>query len=113
MESFPDTVRARAGEAARRFRFARPTAAPESDPRLPALAAAVREHRVVRIQAYQPREREVHPVALVCEPLGWMVEDDLAPDTPISLGACGDINISSKTFTRTPAMRHLPATDRR
>ena len=113
MESFPDTVRARAGEAARRFRFAPHTPAADSDPRLPALAAAVREHRVVRIQAYQPRERVVHPVALVCEPVGWMVEDDLAPDVPICLDTCGDINISSKTFTRTPAMRHLPATDRR
>jgi predicted DNA-binding transcriptional regulator YafY len=34
-----------------------------------------------------------------------MVEDDLAPDAPIGLDACGDINISSKTFARTSAAR--------
>lgn len=102
LESFPDAVRTRAQEAAGRFRFVPASAAAESDPRLAALAAAVRERRVVRIQAYQPSERLIHPRALVCETTGWIVEDALRPDAPVPLAACGDINISAKTF---PAAR--------
>ncbi len=113
MESFPDAVRARASEAARRFRFAQPPAATEVDPRLPALAAAVREQRVVRVQAYQPRERVIHPVALVCDAAGWLVEDNLAADAPIRLDACGDINISSRTFAHPPTTHMPPFVDRR
>ena len=98
VESFPDVVRARAHEGARRFRFVQRHHAPDDDPRLPALAEAVRAHRVVRVQAFQQNERVIHPVALVCEPEGWMVEDALAPNAPIRVDGCGDINISSKTF---------------
>jgi len=104
-ESFPDAVRARVSEAGRRFRFAPAIATTDHDPRLAALATAVRERLVVRIQAYQPRERVVHPVALVCAATGWMMEDDLLPDAPVWLDACGDINISSKTFTTRVAIR--------
>lgn len=100
LESLPDHVRAHAADGARRFRFvARASSMGGDDPRLAALAAAVREQRVVRVQAYQTDERVVHPVALVCEPEGWVVEDALRPDTPTPLERCGDINISSKTFT--------------
>ncbi len=98
MESFPDPVRARATEAGRRFRFTSAIGATADDPRLAALATAVRERRVVRIQAYQRHERVVHPVALVCSATRWIVEDDLLPDAPVPLDACGDINVSSKTF---------------
>lgn len=99
LESLPDTARAHAGDGARRFRFAAPASRQDDDdPRLPALAAAVREQRVVRIQAYQPDERVIHPTALVCDDHGWHVEDDLATGAPIRLADCGGINISSKTF---------------
>jgi predicted DNA-binding transcriptional regulator YafY len=98
-ESFPDQVRARVHEGARRFRFAAgaPAAMPD-DPRLPALASAVRERRIVRVRAFQPDERVIHPVALVCAPEGWLVEDARAPGHLIPLDACGDINISAKAF---------------
>jgi predicted DNA-binding transcriptional regulator YafY len=102
LESFPDGVRARAHEAARRFRFVSDGPS-EPDPRLPALAAAVRERRIVRIQAYQPLERVIHPVALVCTATGWMMEDARRPDAPVPLASCGDINISAKTFPPAPA----------
>ncbi len=98
LESFPDAVRARASDGARRFRFVAPASPSGHDPRLPALAAAVREHRVVRIQAWQASERLIHPAALVCDGRGWVVEDDREPDTPVRLDDCGDINISSRTF---------------
>ncbi len=98
LESFPDAVRARAQEAAECFRFVSAGEVPTGDPRLTALAAAVRERRIVRIRAYQPRERVIHPRALVCDATGWIVEDALVPESPVPLHACGDINVSAKTF---------------
>lgn len=97
LEAFPDTVRVRAGEAARRFRFAA-LATAEPDPRVIALADAVRQRRIVRIHAYRRGERTIHPVALVCDRTGWQVEDALAPGAAIAINECGDINISSKRF---------------
>lgn len=103
LEAFPDAVRARATEAAQRFRFAsRPADAEDPDPRLPAFAAAVRDRRVVRIRAFQPDERVIHPLALVCQPDGWAVVDARTPEHPERLDRCGDINISSKTFAAVP-----------
>ncbi|MEZ5291191.1 MAG: HTH domain-containing protein [Vicinamibacterales bacterium] len=101
LEAFPDGVRARASEAARRFRYmdTAPHEADGGDPRLPALAAAIRERRVVRIRAYQPGERTIHPVGLVCRLEGWLIEDALAPEAPEPLDRCGDVNISSRRFT--------------
>jgi len=98
LESFPDTVRARAAEGARRFRFVPQPAAPDPDPRLPALADAIRRRRIIRIQSCSASERIVHPVALVCDRAGWQVEDALKPGAPVAVDDCGDINISSKTF---------------
>lgn len=97
IESFPDQVRERASLAARRFRFT-PELTPDQDPRVPALAEAIRQSRIVRINACRPAERIIHPVALVCGRAGWCLEDDLSPDAPLHLEACGDINISARTF---------------
>jgi predicted DNA-binding transcriptional regulator YafY len=109
MESFPDPVRERATQAARRFRFV-PEAFPAADDsRLPALAAAVREHRIARINAYRSDERVIHPVALVCDRAGWLVEDDLAPAAAVRLDGCGDVNISAHTFTPRAARAPAPA----
>jgi predicted DNA-binding transcriptional regulator YafY len=98
MESFPDQVRDRAGLAARRFRVADDAQMDERDPRVPALANAIRESRIVRVNANRKSERVLHPVALVCGRQGWFVDDDLAPGAPVSLAACGDINISARRF---------------
>ncbi len=97
IESLPDTVRDRAALSARRFRVQHEPA-PAGDPRLPALATAIRQGRIVRIQAHRPAERVVHPVALVYGVDGWLLEDALVPGVPIALAACGDINISARTF---------------
>lgn len=98
LESFPDAVRSHAMLAARRFRFEPGGVDGHEDSRLPALTLAVRQARIVRIQAHGPEERVVHPVALVCAADGWQLEDDLAPGAPIPLASCGDINISSRRF---------------
>lgn len=98
VESFPDSVRGRVAEGGRRFRFARAAVRDEDDPRIGALACAVREHLVVRIRAYVPEERVIHPTALLCDASGWAVEDDLAPGEPVGLDEWGHVNISSRTF---------------
>lgn len=98
IESFPDTVRARVADGARRFRVvARP--AQDDDPRVAALAEAVREHRIVRLRAFTDDERVVHPTALVCDALGWAVEDALASDVAVPQAEWGHVNISSRRFT--------------
>lgn len=106
IESFPDAVRERAMQGARRFRVESPPAPEDADPRLPALAAAVRERRVVRIRAFRHDERVVHPRALVCAADGWRIEDARRPDDAVPLAECGDINVSAKTFA---ALDELPA----
>jgi predicted DNA-binding transcriptional regulator YafY len=101
LEAFPDAVRLRALQAANQFQFvSRPAAPEDEDPRLPALAAAVRDQRIVRIRAFQRHERVIHPLALVCESDGWVVVDAVTPGRPERLDRCGDINISSKTFVK-------------
>lgn len=105
IESFPDTVRERVADGARRFRVTtRPVR--EDDPRVRAVAEAVREQRVVRLRAFEANERVVHPTALLCDAHGWAVEDDLAPDVPVPLDEWGHVNISSRRFTRSGA--HAP-----
>ncbi len=96
IESFPDQVRERIGTAMRRFRYDDDAAA-DSDPRVAALADAIRDMRVVRINAYRSSERTIHPVALVLHHDGWRVEDGIGGE-PIALEACGDINVSARTF---------------
>ena len=85
-------------QGARRFRFVAAARGSDDDPRLPALAGAGREHRVVRVRAYEADERVIHPIGLVCDATAWAVEDELQPDAPVPLGACGHVNISSRTF---------------
>jgi predicted DNA-binding transcriptional regulator YafY len=100
VESFPDPVRARIEAAQQRFRFA-PHRADENDPRVAALADAVRNAQVVRIRARSRSPREVHPIELIRAADGWLVVDARDP-TPIPLAACGDINISARRFRAAP-----------
>jgi predicted DNA-binding transcriptional regulator YafY len=97
LESFPDRVRAAMERAHRQFRFDAPEeAAP--DPRIPALADAVRGGNVVRIRANAPDARTIHPRSLVLGAAGWQVVDARDPATLIPVAACGTINVSAKTF---------------
>ena len=97
IESFPDIARDHVTRARARFRFDDPPTS-EPDPRLPALALAVRESRVVTVRAHTANERRIHPLALVCGPADWHVEDALLPDQPVALSECGNINISARRF---------------
>jgi predicted DNA-binding transcriptional regulator YafY len=96
VESFPDMVRARIESAQRRFRFT-PAPAADDDPRVAALAAAVRNAQIVRVRVHTPHPRELHPTGLIRDADSWLVVDARDP-TPIPLAACGDINISARRF---------------
>ena len=93
-ESLPDGVRARVGEARRMFGGVPTDDA--IDPRVPALAAAVRGRRIVRIHA-RTKPQVIHPVGLRMLGRGWTVEDALSGEA-LDVEALGDLNISSKTF---------------
>ncbi len=97
LESFPDGVRATIDLARTWYRFAIPTDA-DPDPRIAALALAIKDRRMVRIRAGTPRQSVVHPVALSFGDGAWHVVDRLDPAAPIPLDDCDDINISARTY---------------
>ena len=119
IESFPDAVRQRAVDGATRFRLTGDGhghgrgdggARSAEDPRLPALAAAIRGRQVVRLRAFRDDERVVHPVALVLDADGWLLEDAIAPAAREAQAAWGDINVSAKTFPAPGGARCAGAT---
>ena len=97
LESFPDGVREKINRACRQFRFGA-LSGTDMDARLPALAKAVREGLVVRIQSRSPKPETIHPAALSLGADGWSVIDARAGKAPVGLAHCGDINISAKRF---------------
>lgn len=99
LESFPDGVREKIMRGKRQFRYA-PVEQPQADPRVAALAAAVREARIVRICARSRDPIVIHPVALILQDGGWAVIDGWKGERIIPLAACGDINISAKGFVQ-------------
>jgi hypothetical protein len=87
-----------------RGRFALAPAHGEPDPRLPALARAVRERRIVRLDAYRAGERVVHPVGLDLGADGWALRDGLSGDR-VALDDWGPVNISARRFPEPAAPR--------
>ena len=100
VESMPEVVRLRIREAQQRFQFPLADSGDPPDPRVPALAAAVRDSAIIRIQAKSRSPRTVHPVALEYGAMGWAVVDAMDPGKPIPVSQCGDINISARTFSK-------------
>lgn len=97
LESLPDESRETAMRARAQIRFV-PQRAPRGDERLLALLKAVRQRRRARINVQTKQPRMVHPVALLVGPDGWALIDEQAPDAPIPLTRCGDVNISAHHF---------------
>jgi predicted DNA-binding transcriptional regulator YafY len=97
VESLPNAVRATIETARARFRFA-PSPAEKVDPRVAALAGAVRGGNVVRLRSRSKAPRDIYPVGLICGPDGWAVIDALDEANPIALEECRDIGISARTF---------------
>ena len=96
LESLPDGVRETALVATERFRFE--SSRREADPRIAALAEAVRERRQVRLDANSRQPRLIHPTALMAGARGWSVVDAREPKRPIPMREWGDVNISAHRF---------------
>ena len=99
LESFPDGVREKIMRGLRQFRYAAEERK-EDDPRVAALAGAVREGRTVRIRARSREPVVIHPVALILRCGGWAVIDGAKAERVIALTECGDINISAKKIVQ-------------
>jgi predicted DNA-binding transcriptional regulator YafY len=98
VESMPELVRKRIQQAQRRFRiYADPPR--QTDARVAALAAAIRDSAITRIQSKSRAPTTIHPIALQFGPLGWAVIDAKNPDIPIPVSQAGDINISARRFS--------------
>jgi predicted DNA-binding transcriptional regulator YafY len=95
-EAFPDRTRRQMATATALFHLA-PVARPDPDPRRAALALAVRDRRIVRLQSRSPAARLIHPSALTIAPAGWTVTDALT-SSDIAESAWGDVNISARRF---------------
>ncbi len=107
LESLPDPVRLTAAAAGRRFRVEHEPPAP--DPRVSALADAVRRHGVVRLRDRSEDRREVHPVGLVLTGHGWELVDDLDRIRRVPQAEWGTVNVSRRTFVPAdPAERRGP-----
>jgi predicted DNA-binding transcriptional regulator YafY len=91
VESFPD--RSRAVMAATFARFPRQEVADEADPRVAAIAGAIRAGQTLRLRARSAAPVHLRPVTLSCGPEGWTV---MGPplDTAVAQADWGDINIS-------------------
>jgi predicted DNA-binding transcriptional regulator YafY len=95
-EALPDAVRRIVETAQQRLRFE--AAPPAADERITALAAAIKQRRIVRLQARSASPRTVHPTALLVTTGGWALIDALATAEAIPEAAWGDINISARRF---------------
>lgn len=91
IESFPDRSRAVMAEAFRRFPRALPP--PEDDPRIAAIAQAIRQGLTLRCQARSATPILLRPTALSHDAAGWSV---FGPplDLPLRQADWGDINLS-------------------
>jgi predicted DNA-binding transcriptional regulator YafY len=91
IESFPDRSRAIMAEAFRRFPRALPP--PEDDPRIAAVAQAIRQGLTLRCQARTARPIVLRPTILSHDATGWAVFG-LPLDKPLRQADWGDINLS-------------------
>jgi len=98
VEAMPELVRERVQQAQRRFQF-RAHRPRRTDARVAALAGAIRDAAVTRIQSKSRVSRIIHPIALRFGPSGWAVIDANEPDAPIPLGWIADIHISARHFS--------------
>lgn len=96
IESLPDSVRDTAQLAASRFRI-EGTSATE-DPRLPALAQAVRRHQIVTLRATTTGAQVIHPTGLTMDQDGWAVQD-LLTGSLIGQADWGRVNVSAHRFS--------------
>ncbi len=96
VESFPDVTRDRIQIA--QSRFMSNSALPDIDPRVGAIAKAIRNQTVVRIRYASAEMQEVHPIRLIQSTDTWAIICARDPDKEIMQKDWGRINISAKSF---------------
>lgn len=96
IESFPDRTRERVSQMMARFTVVADD--PIDDPRIRALAQAVRKQTAVRLRFGSATEQLIHPVAMEMRGETWSVHDDLAK-TRIEIGMWGRVNVSAIRFS--------------
>jgi predicted DNA-binding transcriptional regulator YafY len=92
LESFPDRSRAIAARATARFPLT-PAPEPTTDPRIPAIAEAIRLGRTLTLSVRSANPIRLRPDRLGCGPHGWWVAGPPLSN-PIPQAIWGDINIS-------------------
>ncbi len=95
LESLPDGARGHAARGANLFHIS--GGAATLDPRIPALASAVRNCNIVRIRIKSGRPETIHPSRLSADAEHWWVIDRLT-DKAMKLADCADIAISAHRF---------------
>lgn len=97
VESFPDKTRERVAEMMSKFTFAAEN--PVDDPRIRALAMAVKAHSAVRLRFASKTEQLIHPVVMRLGQEGWQVCDEISGSW-IPLDAWGRLNVSAMRFAQ-------------
>lgn len=97
VESLPDQVRATVRRSQDSVGFV-PGPPADPDPRVGALAEAVRGRRVVRLDARSASPVVVHPVRLLCAPDGWAIVDARTPDHAVPQRDWHTVNVSARRF---------------
>ncbi len=95
IESFPDKTRERAARTMAQFTTVADD--PIDEPRIAALAKAIRARLVVRLRFASTEERTIHPVAMDLNIESWRVRDGLTDDW-VSLEDWGRVNVSALQF---------------
>lgn len=97
LESLPDRTRTICQQTGERFIVQEEKPDP-ADPYVMALAEAVRDKRIVTLQARSNKPRHAHPCALRYDTGGWLLSDALDLENPIAQADWGDLNISKRTY---------------
>jgi predicted DNA-binding transcriptional regulator YafY len=101
VESLPEVVRRRVQDSQRRFRFA-DVPKFKADPRLAAMAVAIRNSTIVQIHSSTRASKYIHPIAMCLDSSGYTIIDAQNPELPIPMSKWGDINISTRRFFSAP-----------
>ncbi len=103
IESLPDRSRHEAQRSMRQFKLSQEITM--NDPRIRAMAHAVRAASPVRLRFATTSEQLIHPVRLSMTGDIWSVQDDLA-EADIPYDTWGRLNIAARAFT--PKSRATP-----
>ena len=98
VESLPDPVRATVQRLADRVHFDVGSVRDDPDPRVRAVADAIRGRRVIRLDSRSRSPVVVHPVRLLRSADGWAVVDERTPETAVPQHLWGTINVSALAF---------------